>query len=129
MLNDPALLDEFDVVENTPVAVGAKRKKYWQLAKGGTPPAQFCNALKGGYTPPPAKLVNVRKLWLVMVTTRGSLVVPTPTGPKSNERGVTRWPLERNVLPRPCNSTTNVPALVYVDDVSVNVPAAVGEKR
>jgi hypothetical protein len=41
IVNDPILVELFDVVENTPLLVGEKEKKYWQKSPGGTPPAQF----------------------------------------------------------------------------------------
>ena len=37
----PALVEELEVVEKTPVAAGWNLKVYWQLAPGATPPAQF----------------------------------------------------------------------------------------
>ena len=59
MENEPALVLELEMADGLPIAVGAKRKMYWQLAPGATPPAQVCKALMGGQTPPPAKLVKV----------------------------------------------------------------------
>jgi len=89
IVNSPALVSLFDVAVKAPVAMGENSKKYWQLAPGSTPAAQFCEAPNGEFTPPPAKLASVAFPLLVMVTVKVLLVSPTPTGPKSNTSGVT----------------------------------------
>jgi hypothetical protein len=48
MLNDPALVEELELVVKRPAALGEKLKTYWQLPPGATAGAQVCPALKGG---------------------------------------------------------------------------------